>query len=204
MCCFLFTAGSLNLGEKPLDVLVGTLVFWPHQRIELAAYPAGVREALKKFLERYETYRSPRPALPANAPGDEKMVWKAQVGYERRLAAVSAGAAAVAFGYVQALHPCYEWEGLHDCPEREASFAREYRLEHPGGPLNDYLPLLEAHRWLCTAEAYEYEKSPKSAERSSKEFRQAIAVALRSRSPLMRTAAEALAARGSCRASAAR
>ena len=53
------------------------------------------------------------------------MVHEAQVRYERRLAATSSdqNAPALAAAYVDSLRPCYEWEGFHDCPEREASFA---------------------------------------------------------------------------------
>lgn len=31
--------------------------------------------------------------------------------------------------------------------------AAEYRAAHPDGPFSQFLPLLEAHRWLCAASA---------------------------------------------------
>ena len=128
------------------------------------------------------------------------MVYGAQVRYERLLVATSddSTVSALAMTYVDRLRPCYEWEGGHDCPEREAAFAHEYQTAHPGGPFSGYLPLLEAHRWLCTAEGYESEKRPEDAARSRREYQQAISAARRSSALLVRTAAERLAARGRC------
>ena len=110
------------------------------------------------------------------------MVHAARLRYERKLAALSddpeAGTMAAAF--VDRLKPCYEWEGYHDCPEHEARFAREYQAANPNGPFKDYLPLLAAHRWLCAAEAYEYEKRPEDAIRARREFDAAVSIARRS------------------------
>jgi hypothetical protein len=100
---------------------------------------------------------------------------------------------------VDALRPCYEWEGFHDCPEREALFAERYLLDHPQSPFRDFLPLLAAHRWLCTAEGYDYEQKPAEANRARRAYENALNMsAAGSRSPLMRTAAEELKARGRC------
>jgi hypothetical protein len=128
------------------------------------------------------------------------MVYGASIGYERMLAAVAEGndASTLARGYVDALKPCYEWEGYHDCPEREALFADKYQTEHPTGPLSGFLPLLSAHRWLCAAEAYEYERQPAEAERSRNLFAARLEIAQSSRSMLVRTAAERLKVRGQC------
>ena len=61
------------------------------------------------------------------------MFYDARVRYERRLAAVSdhRQAPTLAAAYVDQLRPCYEWEGLHDRPGREAVFATEYLTAHP-------------------------------------------------------------------------
>jgi hypothetical protein len=128
------------------------------------------------------------------------MVHEARVRYERRLVSVtdSPKAADLARAYVDALRPCYEWEGFHDCPEREAVFATEYRRTHAGGPFDEYLPLLAAHRWLCAAEGYDYEKRPEGAARSRQEYEKAIATARQSTDLLIRTAADTLAARRRC------
>ena len=128
------------------------------------------------------------------------MVLDAWVRYERKLAAVSdnPGVAALAMAYVKDLRPCYEWEGFHDCPEHEAKFAEQYQGAHPNGPFSAYLPLLAAHRWLCAAEAYEYEKQPADAQRSRQLYQERLLVARASRVLLIRTAAERLAARGNC------
>jgi hypothetical protein len=126
------------------------------------------------------------------------MVYTVQVRYEAKLAAVadSPRAPDLALAYVERLRPCYEWEGYHDCPEREAIFARDYQATHPDGPFREYLPLLEAHRWLCAAEGYDYEKQPEEAARSRREFDRSITAAKRSKSLMVRLAAERLAERG--------
>jgi len=128
------------------------------------------------------------------------MMCAAQVRYERRLVAVSEdpGAQALTVAYVDSLRPCYEWKGLHDCPQREAMFAGEYQATHPGRPSSDYLPLLAAHRWLCTADAYEYEKRSEDAMRSRRAYERAILTASKSAALVIRAAAEGLIARGKC------
>jgi len=128
------------------------------------------------------------------------MVYTAWVGYERKLAAVSGDpkAPALAAAYVDRLRPCYEWEGFHDCPEREAIFAADYQTANPGGPFSDYLPLLAAHLWLCAAEAYEYEKQPEGAARSRRAYETMVSTARQSKTLLIRLAAERLAERSSC------
>lgn len=61
-----------------------------------------------------------------------------------------------------------------------------------------FLHLLAAHRWLCTAEAYDYEKEPQDAARSRRAYEEAIRTARQSGSLLIRTAAEELRIRGRC------
>ena len=131
-----------------------------------------------------------------------KMVHAAQVAYERRLVAVTSdrAAAARAVAYVTALRPCYEWEGYHDCPEREAIFADDYLAADPKTPFAAFLPLLAAHRWLCAAEGYEYEERPGDAARSRREYELRVALARQSSARLIRAAAARLAARRTCRA----
>jgi hypothetical protein len=162
------------------------------------AYSPATNAALEEHRRRFESYRSTR-VRPQNS-SELEMVYAAQVRYERRLAAVtdSPKAAELAVAYVDALRPCYEWEGHHDCPEREAIFATEYLTSHPGGPFSDYLPLLAAHRWLCAAEAYDREKQPAGAARSRQAYEQAISIARRSADLLVRSAAEGLISRGRC------
>src|SRR5262249_39562596 len=107
-------------------------------------------------------------------------------------------ASELAADYVKAVRSCYEWEGFHDCPEREAQFADDYQAAHPNGPFSSYLPLLAAHRWLCTAEAYEYEQRPADAARSRRAYAARLQFARRVKDLLFRTAAERLATRGRC------
>src|SRR4029078_5892193 len=105
-----------------------------------------------------------------------------------RLSALADGPAATARAvrYVDQLRPCYEWEGYHDCPEREATFAERYQREHPGDVLNMSLSLLAAHRCISAAEDYHYEKHPADSARSGRAYTDALAAARVARSPLMR------------------
>ncbi len=116
------------------------------------------------------------------------MIQAAQVNYERRLVAIwdDPRAQELAVAYVDGVRPCYEWEGFHHCPEREAEFADQYQAANPDGPFSAYLPLLAAHRWLCTAEAYDYEQAPEDAERSRREYKQRLSTAQKSSVLLIR------------------
>jgi hypothetical protein len=128
------------------------------------------------------------------------MLYDAGVRYERLLAVMSDDprAPSLAAAYVQALGPCYEWEGGPECPEREARFADRYLARHPDGPFAAYLPLLAAHRWICAAEGYEYEQDPRQAARARRSFRKRLDRARRSPDALVRVAAAALATRAAC------
>jgi hypothetical protein len=199
LCALALAAQAQTPAGKARDALLDALLWAPDRRTELTAYSPAIQTELRRHLARARAYRSKREAPPTLA-SEYGMVYTALVAYERRLAAVSGDprAPALAAAYVESLHPCYEWEGYHDCPEREAVFAVEYQAAHPNGPFSQYLPLLAAHRWLCAAEGYDYEKQPDEAARSRKAYEEALAVAKRSTSVLIRSAAEGLAARGRC------
>jgi hypothetical protein len=134
-----------RLGAVPeryslIDVMVGGT----YLNIDLATYASDVQAQIKQLVRRSEAYRSKRPKPTSS--GELEMVYEARIGYERRLiaAAMTPAADALAVAYVTDLAPCYEWEGYHDCPEREATFAASYQAAHPAGPFSQYLPLLEA------------------------------------------------------------
>ena len=151
--------------------LIDVLVFEADLEIDLTPYPGGRTSADRGARRRFDAYESKR----SKPTGDSEleMVFAAQVRYERRLVAISTSPAvdALAMAYVTDLGPCYEWEGGSDCPEREAVFAARYQDSHPSSPFSQYLPLLEAHRWLCAAEGYESERVPAEAERSRRWYR---------------------------------
>jgi hypothetical protein len=185
--------------ENPADAVLDVLVWGTHMSIDPAAYSPPLRQEVERYLRRAMAYVSKRP-IPADP--ESGMVQFARAGYERRLAAISndPGGPALAAAYVDSLRPCYEWEGYHDCPEREAEFADGYQAAHPNGPFSAYLPLLSAHRWLCAAEGYDYEKAPTEAARSRRNYQHRVSTAQKSSVLLIRTAAERLAARGRCHA----
>ena len=182
------------------DVL-DVLVFYADSPSEVAQYPSDVREALGRYLQRLRDYR-PRPR-PPRVGSEMAMVYAAREGYEGKLFAAAgvSGAERLAQEYVDDLRPCYEWEGHHDCPEREAIFAERYLLARPATPFADFLRLLAAHRWLCTAEAYDRERQPASAVRARGAYQKALDTALHSESPLMRVAAGELKSSDRCHAS---
>lgn len=105
------------------DALLELLLSGLNQDIDLRAYNPELRAELGKVLKRSRAYRSQR----REPVGSEllKMVHSELVQYERLLVSVTddSRAPAAAAAYVDQLRPCYEWEGYHDCPEREASFA---------------------------------------------------------------------------------
>lgn len=175
-----------------------------------APAPAAERDAdvaarVQSVEDRCRAFAARTPKPTADSLGG--MVATARWSYEQRLFAVANGdVGAEAARYVAALRPCYEWEGFHDCPEREAIFADEYLKAHPASPFAASLPLLAAHRWLCAAEGYEYEQrsgapAPKPGvglARARLAYVQRLAAARASRDPLIRFAAETLDARGAC------
>jgi hypothetical protein len=181
------------------DSLIDVLVWGSFLTIDTSRYPPQLRKEIDALRSRSDRYGSRRQAPRAGDPV-LKLVYDKQVNYEHLLvqSATSPAADALAVAYVSDLEPCYEWEGYPECPEREAEFAHEYRARHRDGPFHEFLPLLEAHRWLCTAEGYDYDRAPADAARARHAYRRALAVAERSSSALIRTAAAELAARRSC------
>lgn len=191
------TFGSSTQSVKTSeDALVAALVWGRYDDLDLATYPLDLKAELERARERFKAYRSPR-RRSGNSPLDE-IVHAAMVRYERLLvSAADREAQSLAVEYVDKLRPCYEWEGYHDCPEHEAVFAGEY-LAANLMPFKEYLPLLAGHRWVCAAEAYDYEKRPKDAGRSRRAADAAIQTARRSTALMIRIAAETLQARGRC------
>jgi len=181
----------------PGDRLLDVLVWGAHMPIDPAAYPTALKAELDRYLRRSNAYLSTR-----TAPDSLEMIklHDVQVSYERRLVAITvdAAAASLAAAYVDGFQLCSEWEGYHDCPEREALFADQYQAAHPRGPFSQYLPLLSAHRWLCVAEAYESEKRPADAARSRAAYEERVKIARASSVLLIRTAADRLASRARC------
>ena len=192
--CFASTA------QAERDVL-DVIVFYANPPSAVERYPSDVRDELRRYLQRLRDYR-PRPR-PPRVGSEMAMVYAAREGYEGKLVAAAGmpGAERLAQEYVDDLRPCYEWEAYHDCPEREAIFAERYLLDHPATAFADFLRLLAAHRWLCTAEAYEREQQPASAARARRDYQKAVERAVHSKSPLMRVAADELKLNDRCFAS---
>ena len=183
------------------------LVFGCHVAVvgAVTGHDADVAARLRLVDERCRAFAARTP--PPRADSLDGMVANARWSYEQRLFAIAAGSVeAEATRYVTALRPCYEWEGFHDCPEHEAAFADRYLTEHPSSAFAPSLPLLAAHRWLCAAEAYEYEmtsgvqasKTGVGLTRARVAYVDRLGQALRSQDSLVRFAAETLKARGAC------
>ena len=178
--------------------LIDLLVFGDHSAPVADDYPPDVAAEIRKVMQRSESYRSTRPKASGSAL--DEIVHGELVRYERRLFVMTDApdAARLSVAYVDALRPCYEWEGYSDCPRREAEFAGQYRRSNPSSPFRDYLPLLEAHRWLCAAAGFDYEKDATGAAASRRSSAEALSVARASDNLLVRTAARELAARPRC------
>ena len=191
-------ASAVSANALATYSLVDALVWDANLKMDVTTYAPNVKAQIEQLRQRSDAYRSKR--IKPTGSSELGMVYGAQVRYERRLVAASTspGADALALAYVTELQPCYEWEGFSDCPEREAAFAGKYLAGHPTGPFSQYLPLLEAHRWLCAAEAYESGKAPAEVTRTRHAYEQALSTARQSSSLLVRTAAGELAARARC------
>jgi hypothetical protein len=189
-------AANAQGGSSPNAIL--DLVVWGnYQSVDPAAYDEPLRGEISAFIQRAAAYRS---SLPPADNGEMKMVRHAQAEYERRLFAstLDSRAAELAAAYVDELGPCYEWEGMSECPEREARFADEYINSHVDSPLVGYLPLLAAHRWLCAAEFFRFEQSPENAAYAKRRYEIRLPQALTAKNLVIRTAAYQLAARRTC------
>jgi hypothetical protein len=195
-CILAATLGAASVREQ--NLLLDLLVWNAYLSVDVDAYPEDVRPDVEALIARSKAYQSAR--RPPSPSSEQGMVHAARVWYERRLVAMARTPEAddLAVAYVTELAPCYEWEGRSDCPAREAAFAATYRSTHRDGPFNDFLPLLEAHRWLCAAEGYDFEKDPSGAATARVRYRAARQAAAKSRDPLFRIGASELEARGSC------
>jgi len=185
--------------KEPRHQLLDVVVFGAFLRADVSAYSPEVRSLLLQHIKRSESYR-PRPRPEDSKEPVMGMVYAARESYERRLVASvnTAGVETLAQRYVDDLRPCYEWEGYHNCPEAEAKFAEQYLKQNPRTPFRELLTLLAAHRWLCAAEGYKYEEKPLDAALSARASEPHLARALKSRSLLIRTAAQELKARDGC------
>lgn len=192
-------AQSVGPPDQGRSSILDLLVWGAQMNVDLGGYPSDVRGEAEAVIARSKAYHSKRPQ-PTDSDGLSRMVHQARVTYERRLVAMAGtpDADLVAVGYVTDLAPCYEWEGYSDCPAREAAFAAEYQAGHPAGPFSQFLPLLEAHRWLCAAEGFDYEKNADAATTARARYRAALNVASASRARLVRIGATELQARGTC------
>lgn len=196
------SAAHIAVAQRPLpyrDAILTGLVWRAHIPVDSTSPPA-VRAAIVDYDRRSEAY----VALRRSAPYPEfKMIAPVWAEYERRLVAIAdrrdEETTLAARAYVDSLQPPYEWEGYHDGPEREAAFADAYRVAHPASPFRDFLPLLGAHRWLCTEEAYRDEHRPDEAVRSHAAFERDIQSAMTSPNPLIKVAALRLVDRPECR-----
>lgn len=194
------TGITAHAQDPPRYRLLDVVVFHASLPVDASVYSPEVRTQLQQHIKRSASYRPrPRPA-PDPKFREMNMVYGARELYERRMFAAAArpGAEAVAQRYVDELRPCYEWEGFHDCPEHEAQFAEQYLAKNPNGPFSEFLPLLIANRWLCAAEGYELEEQPTEAARARLAAVAPLAIALKSQSLLIRTAAQEQKARGRC------
>jgi hypothetical protein len=117
----------------PSDALLDLLVWGVDRGVDVTAYTPELNAELERILRRSRAYES-QCREPVRS-SELEMLHAAQVRYERLLVSMAddTRAPALPATYVDQLRPCYEWEGYHDCPEREASFAIDYMKMNPDG-----------------------------------------------------------------------
>jgi hypothetical protein len=179
------------------DALLNALVWGTYESLDPLHFAEDIRHEVADYVRR-ATQNCPMISPPPS--GRQEMIQTAMLRSACRLTALSdrRDARQLAEGYAVGLQPCLDWEGRHDCPEREAKFADQYRPVHIDGPFSAFLPLLAAHRWLCAAEAYELEGRRAEAYLDRRWYEQRLGLALRSNSLMVRAAAERLSERGRC------
>jgi hypothetical protein len=184
----LFIAALMSAQSVQLEA--DEIPFLPVTIRELEPLTAQVKRRIAEVRRRYVAAQN-LAKRPGGDP-ESRMVAAAALNYELGLFALGKGptAAAAAAAYVTALEPCYEWEGMPDCPERDAQFA-EAQIAKGSRAFGDYLPLLAAHSWLCVAD---FAKSDDARARAAAMF----ALAAKSGDPLARAAAVVLEKRASC------
>lgn len=183
--------------STPMDAVVSALVFTAEMPKNLTPFSAPLAAQIADYQARAGAYHTKTRPLPSS---DFAMVYSAWEVAERRLVAISHDPQAVALAqaYVEEARPAYEWEGYHDGPAADAIAAERYLKANPTGPFAEFLQLFAGHRWICAADAYEYEKRPADAARSREASAEHIRLARSSTNALIRSAADRIAQRPQC------
>jgi hypothetical protein len=187
-------AQTLTAGQR--DAVVDLVLGGAHDDIDPSMYPPPLGSEIKQYLARSRAYRSTRRSA-SNRDGVAKMAHGTNINLERRLAAALRTRARrnSRWNTWTRYDPATNGKAFR-IALKERRCSRINTSAHPDGPFREVLPLLAAHLWLCTAEFahrdVDYARRAKDADEDD------IAVAVKSSSLIIRTAAEGLQARGRC------
>jgi len=133
--------------------------------------PEPFRARLQRFLARRSSFRSSYKS----APDDLKAV---RSDAKRRLLERSIvslveapGIEKLAADFVSAAPIAPEWEGMHDGPLAEATFAENVLKKDPSSPLAPWFYIFIAERQRISFESYENEKNEEGMKTSARKYR---------------------------------
>jgi hypothetical protein len=154
--------------------------------LEMPGAPADLRPALARYWQRQQYFRS-RLAPPADKSTEAQAVFSKRQGLERTIYCLfdAKEIERLAPEFASEDVVSYEWEDLSDRPLAEAHAAERYLKFHADSPLEPFIHLLVAHRYMCAAALLKHEGKPALEADATKRYRAEIALAGQSRQPLI-------------------
>jgi len=139
--------------------------------VDVEKVPEPLRARLFTFLGRWTAFKT----TYKSAPDDMKMMRadaKRRVLERSIVSLVDApGVEKLAAAFVAAAPIAHEWEGMHDGPIREATFAENELKKDPASPLAPWLYLFIAQRQRVAFESYENEGDVEGMKAAARKYR---------------------------------
>lgn len=138
---------------------------------DLQAVPEPLRARLARYLERRSRFKSGYKGQPDDI-SDVRSDAKRRV-VERAIVSLvdDPGIARAAADFAAAAPIASEWEGKHDGPLAEATFAEDVLKKDPASPLAPWLYAFIAERQRIAFEAYENEKDQEGMKAAARKYR---------------------------------
>jgi hypothetical protein len=138
---------------------------------DLQTIPEPLRARLDKYLGRRSAFKS----RYKSSPEDLKTVRSdaKRRALERSIVSLveAPDVEKMAVEFVAAAPIAYEWEGMHDGPVAEASFAENVLKQDPASPLAPWFYVFIAQRQRIAFESYENEKNEDGMKAAAKKYR---------------------------------
>lgn len=170
------------------------------QRLKLECFPDQLRSDVEQFIQRYTTFET-RLNVPKetqqNSPDYNwisDVYFQQQVKRERSIVALISqlGIKREAAAFVLLNPGCYEWEGMAECPQREAIFAETYLHTFPDTRLKPYLLLFLMHRYRAITECRDVIDAPAVRKTAHDKYKHYLQEARASTHPLIPYIAHAI------------